>query len=105
MMNKCLQYNYVLLWAFVFALTCDSAVAQATPIEKRGWKLTWHDEFERKGANLPDPSKWELEIGGGGWGNNELEYYTRRIENSREESGLLTITAAKERSEERREGK
>jgi beta-glucanase (GH16 family) len=80
----------------VFALTCDSAVAQTTPIEKRGWKLTWHDEFERKGVNHPDPSKWEFEIGGGGWGNNELEYYTQRIENSREENGLLAITAAKE---------
>jgi beta-glucanase (GH16 family) len=80
----------------VFALTCDSAVAQTTPIEKRGWKLTWHDEFERKGVNHPDPSKWELEIGGGGWGNNELEYYTQRIDNSREENGFLAITAAKE---------
>jgi beta-glucanase (GH16 family) len=95
-MNKYLQSTCVLIWAFVFAFTCDSAVAQATPIEKRGWKLTWHDEFDRKGVNHPDPSKWELEIGGDGWGNNELEYYTQRIENSREQKGHLAITAAKE---------
>ncbi|MCU1309769.1 MAG: hypothetical protein JWO20_894, partial [Candidatus Angelobacter sp.] len=43
-MIKYLQCTCVLLWAFVFAFTCDSAVAQATPIEKRGWKLTCHDE-------------------------------------------------------------
>jgi beta-glucanase (GH16 family) len=95
-MNKFLQRTSVLLWAFVFGLTCNSAVAQSTPPEKSGWRLTWHDEFERKGVNLPDPSKWEIEIGGGGWGNNELEYYTRRIENSREKKGRLTITAIKE---------
>src|SRR5436190_5666392 len=95
-MNKYLQYKRVLLCALVFAFTCDSAVARGTAIKKRGWRLTWQDEFKRKGANLPDPSKWEIEIGGDGWGNNELEYYTRRIENSREENGLLAITATKE---------
>jgi beta-glucanase (GH16 family) len=86
----------VFLLAFAPALTCNPADAQTARIEKQGWRLTWHDEFERKGANHPDPSKWELEVGGGGWGNNELEYYTQRIENSREENGLLTIIAAKE---------
>jgi beta-glucanase (GH16 family) len=96
MMNKCRPYNYVLLCAFAFAVICNAAVAQTSPIERPGWRLTWHDEFARKGANLPDPSKWELEIGGKGWGNNELEYYTGRIENSREENGVLAITAAKE---------
>jgi beta-glucanase (GH16 family) len=90
------RYVYVLIWALGFALPCDHAIAQVVPTEKQGWRLTWHDEFERKGVNHPDPSKWDLEIGGGGWGNNELEYYTQRLENSREEHGLLAITATKE---------
>src|ERR1700756_4498406 len=96
MMNRCLPCNCVLLCAFVCALACGSAVGQSTSIEKPGWKLTWHDEFERKGVNHPDPSKWEFEVGGGGWGNNELEYYTQRIENSREKKGRLAITPIKE---------
>jgi beta-glucanase (GH16 family) len=63
---------------------------------KSGWKLTWSDEFNRPGANLPDPSKWTLETGGNGWGNNELEYYTARLDNAKEQDGLLTVRAAKE---------
>jgi beta-glucanase (GH16 family) len=89
--------NHILLFlAFAPALMCNPAYAKTPKVEKKGWRLTWHDEFDRKGANSPDPSKWILETGGGGWGNNELEYYTQRIENSREENGLLTITAVKE---------
>lgn len=37
------------------------------------YKLVWSDEFERDG--LPDPAKWRYDVGGGGWGNQELEYY------------------------------
>lgn len=97
LMIKRRHRNYFsLLLAAISALTCNPADAQIAPVEKHGWKLTWHDEFDRTGVNLPDPSKWVPEIGGGGFGNNELEYYTPRLENSREENGLLTITAAKE---------
>lgn len=66
------------------------------PAERQGWKLTWQDEFDRTGVNHPDPSKWGFDIGGSGWGNDELEYYTQRLDNAREENGILTITAAKE---------
>jgi beta-glucanase (GH16 family) len=37
-----------------------------------------------------------IETGGGGWGNNELEYYTARPQNVRQEKGDLIIEAAKE---------
>ncbi|MCX5808095.1 MAG: glycoside hydrolase family 16 protein [Proteobacteria bacterium] len=37
------------------------------------WKLVWSDEFN--GNNL-DMSKWTFNVGGNGWGNNELQYYT-----------------------------
>ncbi len=40
---------------------------------------------------------WTHEVGGNGWGNNELQYYTdRRFENSRVENGTLVIEAIKE---------
>jgi beta-glucanase (GH16 family) len=61
----------------------------------QSWQLLWSDEFE--GAGLPDASKWSFQVGGGGWGNAELEYYTdKRTENVRRESGNLVIEARKE---------
>lgn len=56
--------------------------------------LVWSDEFNTDGA--PDPSKWGYDIGGGGWGNNELEYYTDRRDNSIVSGGTLRIIAKKE---------
>ena len=58
--------------------------------------LVWSDEFDKNGA--PDPTKWIYDIGTGasGWGNNELQYYTNRLENAVVENGLLKIKAIKE---------
>src|SRR5437762_5407154 len=59
------------------------------------WELVWSDEFNYSG--LPDPTKWNYDVGGHGWGNNELEYYTeKRMENARVENGSLVIDARKE---------
>jgi beta-glucanase (GH16 family) len=33
------------------------------------------DNFDGPVNSLPDASKWGYEVGGNGWGNNELEYY------------------------------
>ncbi|QDK79193.1 glycoside hydrolase family 16 protein [Spirosoma sp. KCTC 42546] len=58
-------------------------------------KLIWSDEFNVNG--LPDSTKWGYDVGGNGWGNNELEYYTaKRLENARIENGKLIIEARKE---------
>ncbi len=54
----------------------------------------WADEFEKNGA--PDPTKWSYDIGGSGWGNNELEYYTDSRNNSNVADGKLIITTLKE---------
>lgn len=71
------------------------------------WKLVWSDEFDGTGA--PDAAKWGYDVGdacdlpmGCGWGNNELQYYTRdRRENARVENGVLTIEAHRETYETR----
>jgi beta-glucanase (GH16 family) len=66
----------------------------ATPVwELEGWDLVWQDEFE---SELVDPDKWTLEIGGHGWGNNEKQFYTDRLENVRLEEGNLVIEARNE---------
>lgn len=57
------------------------------------YKLVWSDEFN--GTTL-DASNWTPQTGGGGWGNQEKQYYTDRTENLRVENGCLVIEAKKE---------
>jgi beta-glucanase (GH16 family) len=58
-------------------------------------RLVWADEFET--AGLPDPARWSYDVGGHGWGNKELQFYTRgRLENARVEGGHLVIDARRE---------
>lgn len=67
------------------------------PVDKN-WAFesapVWSDEFSTDG--LPDASKWGYDIGGGGWGNNEKEYYTNAADNAKVQGGNLVITAKKE---------
>jgi beta-glucanase (GH16 family) len=61
------------------------------------WKLLWSDEFDYIG--LPDKSKWGYDVGCTGWGNQELESYTKdSLANAKVENGTLIITARKEKS-------
>ena len=58
------------------------------------WKLVWSDEFDYKG--LPDPAKWDYEVGF--IRNHEEQYYTKaRLENARVEDGMLVIEGRKEK--------
>src|SRR4051812_7631272 len=63
------------------------------------WKLVWNDEFTQPDGSLPDAAKWNFDLGRGesGWGNNELEYYTKRTNNIRVEGGQLVIEACREK--------
>jgi beta-glucanase (GH16 family) len=64
----------------------------------QAWKLVWHDEFNYKG--LPDSAKWNYDVGGNGWGNNEKQFYTHhQLKNARVENGNLIIEARKEKLE------
>ena len=52
------------------------------------------DDFDGARDNSFDSSKWSAEIGGGGWGNEELQYYTSEKENVRLDGrGNLEIRA------------
>lgn len=81
-------------WLFVFLILVVPAQAQ------EAMSLVWADEFDYEG--LPDSGKWDYDYGTGcprvcGWGNNELQFYTReRLENARVEDGKLIIEARKE---------
>jgi len=56
--------------------------------------LIWSDEFNTDGT--PNPAKWGYDLGAGGWGNSELQYYTSRPENIIVQGGVLKIKAIKE---------
>lgn len=61
------------------------------------WTLVWSDEFNGPDGSRPDAAKWKFEIGGDGWGNHELQYYTNRPKNSFILGGNLVIQSLKER--------
>lgn len=65
-----------------------------TPTSYTGYTSAWADEFN--GTSL-DLTSWGFDVGGGGWGNNELQYYTNnRPENVFLTDGKLVIQARKE---------
>lgn len=86
----------------IAATSGSRAIAADPPLA--GWKLAWSDEFD--GERI-DPTKWGHDIGNGfydydaqqwinGWGNDELQYYTREPDNAFVKDGALHIRALKE---------
>lgn len=62
-----------------------------------GWKLVWSDEFNGPRDTPVDSSKWNLMDKGDGFGNNELQFYTKRTQNAAlDGDGSLVISALKE---------
>lgn len=59
-----------------------------------GYTLVWEDDFKEEKIN---PANWTHEIGAGGWGNEELQYYTNRTSNSFTYNGYLVIEARNEK--------
>lgn len=73
------------------ALTTTDRASAATPV------LLAADEFDGAAGSAPNPSIWRYDLGGGGWGNGELETYTDSRRNSAlDGKGNLVITARRE---------
>ena len=85
---------------FILLANCgtNSAVPGpgSPPSNERPWALVWSDEFAGTNGSSPDAAKWAFDIGGGGWGNTELETYTKRTQNAYLQDGMLVIQALKE---------
>jgi beta-glucanase (GH16 family) len=77
------------LFFILFLISLGFANAQ----EKTCIDPVWSDEFDYTGA--PATTKWGYDLGGGGWGNQELETYTNSRNNSWVENGKLYIKAIK----------
>jgi beta-glucanase (GH16 family) len=62
--------------------------------------LLWSDEFDGPRGTAVDARYWTHELGGGGWGNRELQRYTDRPENAAlDGNGNLAIVARREAGE------
>lgn len=57
------------------------------------WKLVWDEDFDESEI---DEDFWNFDLGGGGWGTNELQNYTNSRNNSFINNGTLVIQALNE---------
>lgn len=74
-----------------------SESSQADSVPSSGGALIWSDEFEGPEGRAPNLTYWTHDLGGHGWGNQQLEYNTDRVENaSLNGEGQLVITAIRE---------
>lgn len=61
---------------------------------KKNLKLLWSEEFNSKKGTKPSAKNWAHDIGGGGWGNSERQYYTDKTSNiATDGDGKLVFTA------------
>lgn len=90
-----LRMLFVMAAAVVASAGCRNEADTVDQQQDDGWELLWSDEFDYTG--LPDSTLWSYDVGGHGWGNQELQYYTeRRPENARVEDGHLIIEARRD---------
>jgi len=82
--------------ALILLLINSAMIGSEGQSAKQRWKLVWQDEFNALDGSPIDKTKWTPEIGGHGWGNHELQYYTDRIENAFHSKGSLVIKAIQE---------
>ena len=90
--------NFIVLLGLLLLIGSSCSVLNPEPVSP--WLLVWSDEFDGEDINTEN---WTYDIGGSGWGNAELQYYTDRPENARIEDGELVIEA--QREEERIQGR
>lgn len=95
---------WIAVGIFLTASFEGRSAARADELAGDPWKLVWRDEFD---GDEIDRTKWDYDIGNGfynydagqwiaGWGNNELQYYTKESDNAFVRDGLLHVRALKE---------
>jgi len=88
-----MQAGRLTLAATSLALLAGGSSCGEEPWE---WELVWADEFEGEAGTPPDPARWGFDVGTG-WGNQQLEFDTDRVENaSHDGEGNLAIVAREE---------
>jgi beta-glucanase (GH16 family) len=78
----------------LLALTVFATLATA---QDGRWELVLDQTFNGPAGSAVDSSVWTYDVGGGGWGNNELQSYTAGNKNAfLDGNGHLVIEARKE---------
>ncbi len=79
------------LWPILVCLLVAPGFSSAQP----PWQLVWSDEFNGAAGASPDAAKWTYDTGNNnGWGNRELESYTKESANAHMDGkGNLVIHA------------
>jgi beta-glucanase (GH16 family) len=105
--------SFILTYFLISLFACSSdedagsqiippGAVDTKPVDKN-WSFettpVWSDEFDYTG--LPSTTKWNYDLGGSGWGNNELQFYTNDLKNASVADGILTIKAIKEKKEDK----
>jgi beta-glucanase (GH16 family) len=94
--KKALHSLVVILVVAPLGTGCGSSNGDIVSPPPR-WTLTASDEFDGAEDTPPDPTMWTYDIGGDGWGNEQLEFNTDRVENvSHDGEGHLRIVAREE---------
>jgi beta-glucanase (GH16 family) len=84
-------------FALVLVLLAAMVGVPLSRVRAQSWVLVWSDEFDGPAGSAPDATKWGYDVGGNGWGNNELESYTSRTQNAYlDGSGNLVIKVINE---------
>jgi beta-glucanase (GH16 family) len=97
-MNRRIHTQYaltIILAAGALDAGCNQSDEVVSPPEL--WTLTMSDEFDGAEGEPPDGEMWNYDIGGDGWGNDQLEFNTDSTENvSLDGQGNLRIVAREE---------
>ena len=90
--------SWLLAACALFLIMTSSAQQRSAP---QPWQLVWSDEFNGPANAPPDPAKWTYDLGNNnGWGNRELENYTKDPANAHMDgNGNLVVHAEPIKSE------
>lgn len=83
----------IVVLALATTALLPSSTASTAPLAK---KYLWQEEFNGKAGKAPNSKFFKFNLGGGGWGNSEEQYYVNtRKTSATDGNGKMVFTATK----------